>query len=1026
MLRLPDFTVKLKEALEVLAGFRGPKGRHAVRWEDLTPVNRKLNQVHDSTVRLTEDTQSVVDAVGGEGKPGTLIYDVKKALDDANAAGEAAATAGQTAEEVSANLETLTDGFNGNLAGLSDYVGSIETTIKLQQPAINAAAASAEQANASILRALMQLSELEAQTRQAGLYVDSESGTARIEAVERLSGQLNQVSIDLQAATAEISLRATHTELNQAVSAALLDPTQVPIVDELTARVTEVELNLDGVEASLSAKASATVVSGYGVRIGNAEQSIDALQGEITQKVSQTDFQQAETRITTAEQALSAMNGASFSQALWDIRQAYDAAEAAEAATLAQLLQQYQDREALKVDLAYQTDDLRVLVRDNRVAISTAKTELGAAIDGNAAQILAEQKARVSENAALAKDITEYKAAFDAFEAYARQTYYVKSDADQAIAQAGVDLVAALESPGGSIGSLQADLSQNYLSKVDTEAAIAASKVEMRAEFTKLNGASPGYSVVLDELEALYAAPSAVLSNDPQFGLDNTIIVTQSAAPASTGGTTDGGAVIEIPEDVARRYGARRIKISVLARMPDNYPAASFSIAYSAGNVGNSGALSNAPAGGTQAAWEWFNFFYDVPALTTGGAHYIGLYGDNSATAKKTEFAMVVTQIAAEAEDLPEIAQLSADLQDVSSLNVDAQTAHGSFLRELNVDGGTGKVAGIENFGSAMADIHGNAQAAYVLRAKSGGQQGEMEIVAWDNAQGAGSAIILTSDNIFAKGLLQADKLAVGVARNELYNTDLSMGLLHYDDNGSGTIGSNRSVTLKEPRSSYAGYDYRTIEIRSNTGATADGYARLQLRPQDRENTKLTGYAVEAEAWYEWHIAVSATRANFKLHVRWYDDQGQYITSSDTVTEDDAPSSSASNPQKWPRYGGLFQAPATAAFARPVLQLYEVTSGSSGILRACHPFFAKTVEGAKWSIYGTGATTLVTGDGVATKSLTAEHLNVISLAAIAASIGHFKSAESGERVEIKDGEIRVFYDNDQVAVALGNVSDLLP
>lgn len=1016
---------KLKSALEVLAGFRGPKHLHAVRFGDLTPVNRKLNQVHDSTVRLTDDTQAVVDAVGDGTAPGTLLYDVNKALEDARQAGQAAAEVHQTASQISDDLEALVDGYGGSLTDLSQHIGAIETTITLQQPDIAAAAASAEQANASIIRALLRLSELETQTRQAGLYVDEESGTARIEALERLAGSLNEVSIALDAATAQIALRATRTEVNQVVSEALLDPTQVPIVNELTARVSSVELNLDGIENELNAKASATVVNGYGVRIGTAEQNISGLQAAIEQKVSQTDFDQAETRITTAEQSLAAIDGASFSQSLWDIRQAQDAADAASASNLAQLLELYQTREALKVDFAYATEDLRVLVRDNRVAISTAKSELGAAIDGNAAQILTEQKARVSENAALAKEVSEFKASFDGFEAYARQSFYVKSDADQAIAQAGTDLVAALESPGGSIGSLEANLSQNYLSKVDTQSAITAAKEEMRGEITQLSGAAGGFSVTLDDLAVLHLKPSAVLSNTPQFGQDNTIIVTQTGTSASTNGKTSGGAVIEIPEAVAQRYGARRVKISVLARQPANYPAASFSVAYSTNDTGGSGRLSNAPAGGTGPGWDWFHFYYDVPAPVNGGPDYLGLFGDDSGNSKKTEFAKVAIQVAAEAEDLPEIAQISGELNDVKVLDLTAGTAFASMLNQMGVSA-NGRVAGIENFGSAMADIHGNAQAAYVLRAKAGGQQGEMEIVAWDNAQGAGSAIILTSDNIFAKGLLQADKFAVGVAQNMLANADLEMGMLHYTDGGTGTIGSNREVSLLAPNTPYAGYDYSTIEIKANTGATTSGYARLHLAPEDADGNRKLGYRVKKEKWYEWHCAVSATRANFKLLVRWYDGQGNIIDTEEMLTVNGAPAGSSDNPEEWERYGALIKSPDKAAFARPMIQLHEVTSGASGIIRVCNPFFAKTVEGAKLSNYGTGNVTLVTGDGIATKGVKAKHIDVIELAALAANIGHFKSANSGERVEIKDDEIRIYYDNDQVAVALGYIGDLVP
>lgn len=1021
---------KLKSALEVLAGFRGPKHLHAVRFEDLTPVNRKLNQVHNSTVRLTDDTQSVVDAVGNGSEPGTLLYDVNKALEDARQAGQAAADAHQTASQVSDDLGALAADFNGTLSdafgAVYDSIGGIQTEISLRNIEQGQIAVMADHANQAVLTALLRVSDVESGLRSAGFYLDPETGRAGIEAIDALDGRVNEVSVSVDAVNAEVALKASVAYVNQTVSEAILDPTQIPVVSDLNVRMTAAEINLDGLEAELGLKASATDVQGHEVRLGEAELAIGALEGQISLKVSQSDFDQAESRLTNAEQTLSAIDGAQSRQVLFDIRELHDAAEAAEVQTLEQLMELYRTREAAKQDVAYAIDDVRVLVRDNRVAISTATTELAAAIDGNAAQIKRETQARVSETAALATDIATYKAEFDAFDAYARQTFYAAANLDAALSTFGTELVADLEAPGGAIGTLSANLSQNYLTKVDTEQAIAGAKQELSAELSKLTGSAGGFAVTLDRLEALHLSPAAVLSNDPEFGQENTVIVTQVGPAGKTNGKTEGGAVIEIPESVAQQYGARRVKISVLARQPADYPAASFSIAYSTNDSGNSGLLSNAPAGGTGAGWEWFHFFYDVPAPNLGGADYIGIFGDDTGNAKKTEIAKVVVQIAIEAGELPEVAQLRADLNDVSGLNVDATTAHGSFLRQMNVDGGTGKVAGIDNFGTAMADIHGNAQSAYVLRAKAGGAEGELELVAWDDASGTGSAIVLTADHIFAKGVLQADKLAVGVAQNMLSNADLEMGLLHYSDSGTGTIGSNRVVSLNEPGTSYAGYDYPTVNIQANTGATKNGFARLQLAPEDKDGNSKLGYRVKKSTWYEWHTAVSATRANFRMLVRWYDATGNIISTESMLTVDDAPSSSADNPEDWDRYGKLILSPDNAAFACPMIQLYEVTSGDSGIIRVYAPFFAKTVADAKLSNYGSGNVTLVTGDGIATKAVKAEHMDVVSLAAIAASIGHFKSAESGERVEIKDGEIRVYYDNDQVAVALGYIGDMVP
>uniref|UniRef100_UPI000A994E52 hypothetical protein n=1 Tax=Tritonibacter mobilis TaxID=379347 RepID=UPI000A994E52 len=72
--------------------------------------------------------------------------------------------------------------------------------------------------------------------------------------------------------------------------------------------------------------------------------------------------------------------------------------------------------------------------------------------------------------------------------------------------------------------------------------------------------------------------------------------------------------------------------------------------------------------------------------------------------------------------------------------------------------------------------------------------------------------------------------------------------------------------------------------------------------------------------------------------------------------------------------------------------------------------------------YSPQGSTLINGNRLATGAVTAEKIDVNELSAITANIGHFKSAASGERVEIEDDRIRVFDSSDVARVVIGRLT----
>jgi hypothetical protein len=118
----------------------------------------------------------------------------------------------------------------------------------------------------------------------AGVTVDSTTGEVYIFGLRETQNELNEVEIRLDAAEANINLRATTVYVDDAIATAVIDPSQIAELGDLQARVASAEVDIDGLEASVSLKADLTVVNSQGARLTTAEADIDALEGEIVLK----------------------------------------------------------------------------------------------------------------------------------------------------------------------------------------------------------------------------------------------------------------------------------------------------------------------------------------------------------------------------------------------------------------------------------------------------------------------------------------------------------------------------------------------------------------------------------------------------------------------------------------------------------------------------------------------------------------------------------------------------------------------
>ncbi|MFC4734128.1 TipJ family phage tail tip protein, partial [Salipiger abyssi] len=248
----------------------------------------------------------------------------------------------------------------------------------------------------------------ETMIRDAGIYVDPESGTVRIVAVEHLEGRYSDVQINLDAVEAELSARATVAYVNQTVANAVLDPTQIPLIDDLSARISTAEITLDAVEGTITTLADTLTVEGGLVTMTTVTQTLDSLQGQISDRVTYTEFNTTEARLTAAEQTISSFSDeAAITSAVEASRVLSDDLDDALQRSIIETWERFSGDDAIRVADAQGRADLRAYINERDEAIVEDVTQLRSAVGTSVAQIEQTLETRASDAEAAAEAITQ-------------------------------------------------------------------------------------------------------------------------------------------------------------------------------------------------------------------------------------------------------------------------------------------------------------------------------------------------------------------------------------------------------------------------------------------------------------------------------------------------------------------------------------------------------------------------------------------------------------------------------------------
>jgi len=442
--------------VERLTGRRADQSKRAVLWDDLSALSEKV------ALKL---------AGGPFGKAiGPYVTAASVDKDELDRLLPLSVAIQQVNQDIDSNvtfIENVQDQIRGELSELSDRVSGDFDALR---PRVSGAEDTIDDLFADLSTALSLFYQTEGKLADAGIFTDPSTGEVKIQAFIQADQRLSTAETLIDAQAAEITNRVTFTEMNQALSALTLDPTQIPIVDELELRLQSAETEISGLNGTIINKANVTTVNGLDTRVTDAETEIDALQGEIQLKVSDSEFTPLQNRVSEAEVVLGALDVPNITQIVIDTSQQFDELDESKMQTLEDLLNNYRDREAVSEELAFVRRRIKSEVNEAGFALSQATESLAADIAGNRSLIESEQIARSNADSALASDITTLETRVGDAEAEITGEKIARSNADNSFAS--------------NLNSLSANFATASANIQENAAAIATVKGYQAATYT--------------------------------------------------------------------------------------------------------------------------------------------------------------------------------------------------------------------------------------------------------------------------------------------------------------------------------------------------------------------------------------------------------------------------------------------------------------------------------------------------------------------------------------------------------------
>lgn len=494
--------------LQRLTGRRGPKEKRAVLWDE---IGLLMDQIAANAQASGGAFASAIGATGGTGVDPAFQTQILAALAADQAALDAVNTRVDNALTYTENLVQLArDDLGGAISDVEAALAGLNTRFDAELPGIAAAQDQVDDLYLSLAWLAARIQDTDQRIADAGIYIDPENGAVRIAAIEQTESRLNAAEISVDALAADVTTRVTSAEMNQAISEALLDPTKIPILDELDLRLSSAEESLSAAEAAITERATLVDFQGLNGRLTTAESDISALEGSITTFVTNTEFEGLETRVTSAEQTITAIDAASITQVVYDTRSNSEELDLTALNSLEDLLTAYLEREAIREDVAVARQEIAADVTDTGEAIAAARLELGALVADNTALITSESVARADADSAISGRIDTLESTVNGNAAAITSEAVARADADGAIS----GRIDTLEASFGDVGLIsEANIVAELLAQADADTALAGQITSLESDLNGVQSSVTTQAAAISTLESYASATYTIRLN---------------------------------------------------------------------------------------------------------------------------------------------------------------------------------------------------------------------------------------------------------------------------------------------------------------------------------------------------------------------------------------------------------------------------------------------------------------------------------------------------------------------------------
>lgn len=514
------------------------------------------------------------------------------------------------------------------------------------------------------------------------------------------------------------------------------------------------------------------------------------------------------------------------------------------------------------------------------------------------------------------------------------------------------DAAAAAAAAASKANQIDATLTNDYLTKVDTNSAISAAITKLDSKYFTNDGQVR--ATALNNYYTKTTANQAIAASTMNLkatleGSDGSITAAQQAAQAAA--------------DVAGAKG--RVFFQSTA------PASSERL--------------------TQNLW----------IDTANGANTPKRWNGSAWVAVTDKVATDAAAAAAAAQEKAN--QVSATLTNDYLTKVSTQQAISTGIQSYDASLG-GLKANVTNTSTALADLRGS-MAGFKFLAQSGSANaaGISAVSMTRNGNDTvttTSSLVLHGDNVIAPGTLSTSALVVGLGKNLLIDPSFEDGDAHWGF----TTNNGAAGKVRNSGSIWAHPAWPTLEI-YQPNSNGAGYSDYRHRPIVSANAQGVGIPAKSNTTYIASVYLSSHRCECGVYIVFFDKDGNFLEAKQSNVAD-VGLSWPRIPDEWTRVSVVAIAPVNTCFASVWVRKYGTKPNESdSYLFIWKPQIEETHgQASQPSAWSPGGTTYINGGRLfansittrelAANSVTSQQITVESLDAISANLGTIKAGRA--------------------------------